>query len=151
MIQTMKPIHIIIGSQMGAAEYVGDELVSQLESLGHAVTLHEHPDYSQIPQQNVYWLICTATHGGGELPDNISPFISTLKQNRPSLSTLQYGIIGLGDKSYDTFCQAAEDIHQLLVTLGAQLKGEVLRINALDPDLPEEYALNWLPGWLNSL
>lgn len=136
---------------MGAAEYVADELVAKLEALNYPVTTHEQPNIDEIPQQDSCWLVCTSTHAAGDLPDNIQPFISALTDNKPSLNTVSYGIIGLGDKSYDTFCQAATDINCLLLSLGAQLKGEILQINALDKALPEEYALNWLPTWLNSL
>ncbi|MFT4925182.1 MAG: MioC protein [Phenylobacterium sp.] len=136
---------------MGAAEYVADELSIALESLGHHATNHEKPDINVIPQQDVCWLICTSTHAAGELPDNIQAFISALKTNKPLLSAIKYGIIGLGDTSYDTYCQAAVDINQLLLSLGAQQRGSFLQINALDEDLPEEYALNWLPDWLDSL
>ncbi len=136
---------------MGAAEYVVDELAAKLETLGYSATTHEQPNFAEIPQQDVYWLVCTSTHGAGDLPDNIQPFITALSNNRPSLAAIKYGIIGLGDKSYDTYCQAADDINRLLAGLGAQLCGELLQINALDPDMPEDYALNWLPKWLNSL
>ena len=57
----------------------------------------------------------------------------------------------LCNKSYDTFCQAGHDIDKLLSTLGAQKCGDLLEINVLDSDLPEEYAVKWLPLWLNSL
>ena len=144
-------IHIIIGSQMGAAEYVADELVAALDQQNITVTSHEQPQYAQIPQQDAIWLICTSTHGAGELPDNIQDFVSQLKQNKPDLGQIRFGVISLGDSSYDTFCQAGIDITALLQQLGARLTGEILQIDAQDADLPEDFALQWLPDWLNTL
>lgn len=147
----MDPIHIIVGSQMGAAEAVADELAEELQTKGIEVTIHEAPNYDDIPQSNVTWLICTSTHGAGELPDNIRDFAAALNENKPDLCSIKYGVIGLGDKSYDTFCAAAHQFDQILCSLNAQSNGELLEINALDPDLPEDYALAWLPGWLGTL
>lgn len=136
---------------MGAAEYVGDELAAKLESLDYPVVVHEQPDINDIPQQAACWLICTSTHGAGDLPDNIQHFFKCLSESKPSLSDIEYGIIGLGDKRYDTYCQAADELNRLLQSLGAQLKGELLKIDAQDEQLPEAYALDWLPRWLDAL
>lgn len=147
----MNPIHIIVGSQMGAAEAVADELAAEIEAKGGSAVVHESPQYDEIPQTGVNWLICTSTHGAGELPDNILAFAKTLSREKPDLSQVNYGVIGLGDKSYDTYCRAAHQFDQLLSSLNAQTKGQLLEINALDEDLPEDYALAWLPAWLAAL
>ena len=146
-----KPLHIIVGSQMGAAEAVADELAAELNQLEHANIIHEHPDHQTIPQEEVDWLICTSTYGAGDPPDNLLPFLQVLQQNRPNLSKIHYGIICLGDSSYDTFCKAGADIDQLLNELGAIRKGEVCNIDVLEGELPEDSALEWLPGWLEAL
>lgn len=136
---------------MGAAEYIADELAEALQAKGFEAVMHEHPQYDAIPQQDVYWLICTSTHGAGDPPDNIQPFIAALKEKKPSLADIEYGVIGLGDTSYDTFCRASHDLDQLLTALGGQKQGDLLEINVLDDQLPEEYALLWLPKWLSVL
>lgn len=147
----MNPIHIIVGSQMGAAEAVADELAAAIEQAGFAAVVHEMPQYDDIPKADVHWLVCTSTHGAGDLPDNLVEFAKQLQADKPDLSVIKYGIIGLGDTSYDTFCQAAHQMDQLLTQLNAEKVAESLEINALDPDLPEDYALAWLPSWLNAL
>ncbi|NQZ06436.1 MAG: FMN-binding protein MioC [Algicola sp.] len=141
---------IIVGSQMGAAEYVADELAEALQALGHQAVVHEHPQYDKIPQQDVYWLICTSTHGAGDLPDNIQPFIAALKESAPILADLKYGVIALGDRSYDTFCQAGHQIDQILTSLGAQRSAQLLEIDVKNAVSPEDQALEWLPTWLKS-
>jgi MioC protein len=136
---------------MGASEYVADELAEALQTLGHEASVHEQPQYDKIPQQDVYWLICTSTHGAGDLPDNIQPFIAAIKENSPLLAGIKYGVIALGDRSYDTFCQAGHEIDQTLTMFSAKRSGEVLQINVKDEISPEDQALNWLPQWLKSL
>ena len=136
---------------MGASEYVADELAETLQTLGHEATVHEQPLYDKIPQQGVYWLICTSTHGAGDLPDNIQPFIAALKQNAPLLTDIDYGVIALGDRSYDTFCKAGHEIDQILTSFSAKRSGEMLKINVLDEAIPEDQALEWLPKWLKTL
>jgi MioC protein len=145
------PFHLIVGSQMGAAEYIADELALEIVKLGHHATVHEQPHIEDIPQKNAYWLICTSTHGAGELPDNIQPFITKLTQLAPNLADITYGVIALGDRSYDTFCHAGHQVDAVLANLGGQKRGDLLEINVLDNNLPEDYALKWLPLWLNSL
>ena len=147
----MYNIHLPVGSQMGAAEYMADELAEQLIAQGHQATVHEQPEYDALPHSDAIWLVCTSTHGAGELPDNIRLFIDDLQQQKPDLSQLRYTVIGLGDTSYDTFCQAAKDIDALLGQLGAQKITDVLTIDVQSEQLPEEIALQWLPQWLKQL
>jgi MioC protein len=136
---------------MGAAEYIADEIAEALQNKGYEATVHEQPNIEEIPLQGVYWLICTSTHGAGDLPDNIQSFIADLELTSPLLSDIEYGVIGLGSTSYDTFCSASHKIDALLTKFGAKKKGKLLEIDVLDDQLPEDYALSWLPSWLHTL
>ncbi|MCK7493144.1 MAG: flavodoxin domain-containing protein [Comamonadaceae bacterium] len=79
-------------------------------------------------------LLCTSTHGDGELPDNLAPFARRLQEARPDLSHLRYGVIALGDQTYqNTSCRAGKDMDALLASLGAHKVGERLEIDALHP------------------
>ena len=146
----MKTIHIIVGSQMGSAEYTADQIHQALNAENISSQLHEFPESEAIPDKDAIWLICTSTHGAGDLPDNIQSFASTLSE-RGSLEDLQYGVIGLGDRSYDTYNHAAIKIDELLQHQGAKRIGQRLEINVLDELLPEDIALAWLPTWLDAL
>ena len=66
----MSAVNIIIGSQMGSAEYVAEQLADQLNAQGISTQLHEQPVFNDIDQQNTIWLICTSTYGAGDYPEN---------------------------------------------------------------------------------
>ena len=135
-------IHIITGSTLGGAEYVGDHLNDLLEAQGHEIELHNQPEYNNIPQQGT-WLVVTSTHGAGDFPDNIQPLINALTQESPDLSALRYAVIALGDSSYATFCSAGKSVHSQLKKLGAQPISDCFTIDVLETPVPEDAAEEW--------
>ena len=143
-------IHILVGSQMGAAEYVAEQVAETMVLGGYEVRLQLTPDLDQIAS-STYWLLITSTYGAGDLPDNIQPFADRLAQDRPDLTTVSFAVITLGDSSYDTFCQAGRTFNQLLQQLGATPLLPSLEIDVQDADLPEDKALVWLPELLAQL
>ncbi|MEZ9514313.1 FMN-binding protein MioC [Vibrio splendidus] len=135
-------IHIITGSTLGGAEYVGDHLNDLLEAQGHEIELHNQPEYNNIPQQGT-WLVVTSTHGAGDFPDNIQPLINALTQESPDLSAIRFAVIALGDSSYDTFCSAGKLVHSQLKKLGAQPISDCFTIDVLETPVPEDAAEEW--------
>jgi sulfite reductase (NADPH) flavoprotein alpha-component len=64
-------------------------------------------------------VICT--QGEGEPPESARELFNYLRgKTPPELGQLQYAIFGLGDSSYEYFCQAAKDLEQLLKSRGAR-------------------------------
>ena len=140
----MSSFQIIIGSMLGTSEYVAEACQETLISLGHQAELHFQPNFSQIPQQNQTWLICTSTHGAGDPPDNLINFIEQVTQCDQKLSSTKLITIALGDSNYDTFCYAGINLNNLLISKGLT---EILTIKKLDMSLdidPEEQAQQWL-------
>lgn len=148
----MSSFQIIVGSMLGATEYVGEACEEQLNALNHQVDLHLKPNFSSILNatlsqtdgKNSTWLICTSTHGAGDFPDNIQKFVADLTNCDQDLSSINFMIIAIGDSSYDTFCKAGADINKLLITKGCN---ELLPIKTLDmsQDIdPEDLAQLWL-------
>jgi MioC protein len=137
-------IEILVGSQMGAAEYTAEQVADTLVQAGYEVRLHLTPDLEQLTK-NSTWLVITSTYGAGDLPDNIQPFADQLAQDRSDLTTVSYAVITLGDSSYDTFCLAGRKIEALLQAKSAISLGIKLDIDVLTADLPEDQALAWLP------
>ncbi|MEW9809242.1 MAG: FMN-binding protein MioC [Candidatus Symbiodolus clandestinus] len=146
----MKNITIITGSTLGNAEYVAEQLGLQLESASFIVSLYHGPNLDQLPTQGL-WLIVTSTHGAGELPDNLQPLLGELQATTADLHAVYYGIIGLGDRSYDTFCQAAKSLDQQLQSQGAKRLGKLLEIDVSSELIPEDQAEVWLQQWLMTL
>jgi MioC protein len=143
-------IEILVGSQMGAAEYVAEQVAETLVQAGYETKLHLQPDLDQLSPTNV-WLVITSTYGAGDLPDNIQPFADQLAQDRSDLNTLSFAVITLGDSSYDTFCQAGRTLAKLMQQQGANPLLANLEIDVLTAELPEDQALAWLPQFRNSI
>jgi len=152
----MSSFQIIVGSMLGATEYVAEACEEQLIDFKHDVNLHLKPNFSSIisdtfskdlsleKEKKATWLICTSTHGAGEFPDNIQTFVNDLKNCEQDLSSINFMIIALGDSSYDTFCKAGHEINSLLLTKGCN---ELIAINTIDmsQDIdPEDLAQAWL-------
>jgi len=143
-------IEILVGSQMGAAEYTAEQVAEALEKAGYEAKLHLTPELTQLTR-NTVWLVVTSTYGAGDLPDNIQPFADQLAQNGADLTTVSYAVITLGDTSYDTFCQAGRTMASLLQQNGASLLLPGPEIDVLQPELPEDQALLWLPQFITKL
>lgn len=141
----MAKFEIIVGSVLGASEYVADALQETLSSHSHQVNIHLSANFSDL-DQDATWIICTSTHGAGDLPDNIQPFALQLKDH--TLSQLSSLVIGLGDSSYDTFCNGAIQLENSLLKAGAKLLYPALHIDVLNHPIPEEVAIVWLSDWL---
>ncbi|MDN4502287.1 FMN-binding protein MioC [Alteromonadaceae bacterium BrNp21-10] len=136
----MQAFEIIVGSMLGASEYVADELSEKLNSLSITNNIHLKPDLKTISTDSI-WCICTSTHGAGDLPDNIQAFAKQLKNQH--LTDVRYCVIGLGDSSYDTFCQGAKTMQLILQEADAKQIGESKFIDVLFHPIPEEEALIW--------
>lgn len=136
-------IHIITGSTLGGAEYVGDHLSDLLIEKGFETTIHNQPDINDIENKGT-WLVITSTHGAGEYPDNIQPFISALQNTPPKMSEVRYAVIAIGDSSYDTFCAAGKHAHDFLEDIGAAPITDCLTIDVLNHSVPEDAAETWL-------
>ncbi|CAM3591128.1 Sulfite reductase [NADPH] flavoprotein alpha-component [Vibrio aerogenes CECT 7868] len=136
-------IHIITGSTLGCAEYVGDHLSDIFQEQGFDTTIHNQPDFDEIPAEDI-WLIITSTHGAGDYPENIKPFLLSLEQAPPRTDKLSYAVIAIGDSSYDTFCAAGKNAYQLLEDIGATPLVECFLIDILEHTIPEDSAAEWL-------
>lgn len=148
----MASILILVGTESGNAQMVADTLQEELGRAGHSVEVRSEGDGLDGLDGERVVLICTATHGLGELPDNIIPLHDALKAQRPDLSKLRYGVIALGDQTYnETFCNGGKTMDRLFAELGATRIGERLEIDACTQPLPDEDAVEWAREWVTLL
>lgn len=140
----MSSFQIIVGSMLGGSEYVAEACEETLIALGHQVILHLQPKFEQINNKNQTWLICTSTHGAGDLPDNILPFVKDLKICTEDLSSIKFLTIGIGDTSYDTFCKAAVTIENILLSKGCNKLTSLKKIDMSENIDPEAIAKEWI-------
>ena len=144
----MAKILILVGTESGNAQMVADALKPVLEAAGHAVDVSDKAgDAADLTSHDVLLVVC-ATHGAGDIPTNILPLAETLERDRPDLSGHRYGIIALGDMTYqDTFCGGGKKMDQVFELCGARRVGDRLEVDASTQPLPDEEALGWVEGW----
>ncbi|WP_434340946.1 FMN-binding protein MioC [Motilimonas cestriensis] len=148
----MTTIHLIVGTTMGASEYIADALIPYIEEAGFAHQIHNPADLTSLPiDQKQIWLVVTSTHGAGDYPESIQNFAHQLIEQKPKLRGLRYGVIALGDSSYDTFCEAGLKMDSQLQDLGAVQTGAPLKIDIQEFPIPEDAAEAWIPSWLEKI
>ncbi len=143
----MADVTIISGSTLGSAEYVAEHLAGLLELQGYTTDVLHGPEWKELNPRGL-WLIITSTHGAGELPDNLQPLFEQIDVERPSLSDVKYGAIGIGSSEYDTFCAAIEGVDRQMIALGAKRIGEILKIDITQHEIPEDPAEEWIKTWI---
>ena len=146
----MSKIDIIVGTTLGNAEYVADEFSAVLSRLGHENIVHMTPKLADLDPKSL-WLIVSSTHGAGDLPDNIAPFLDEISTQKPDLSDTKYAICAIGDSSYDTFCQGPEKLAQALEECQAKVYVDKIQIDVQYDHTPEDPALAWLAQWQDQL
>lgn len=147
-------IQIYVGTMTGTAELVAEEVTEALRAHGHEVetSLMDRLDATAFADPEPVYLICTSTYGQGDVPDNAQDFYQDLQAKRPDLSAIRYGVIGLGDSTYQqTFNFGGKRFDDLLAELGATRIGERFMHDAADGTMPEEEAVAWLDGWREKL
>ncbi len=144
-------IIILVGTMTGTAEMVAQEVQTALAGAGHGATIEvmDHLDATVFKRGSPF-LICTSTYGNGDVPDNAQALFNDLESSRPDLTGITYGVIALGDKTYDaTYCQGGLRFDELLTALGAKRAGEILKHDASSGTLPEEEAAKWIVPWVD--
>lgn len=146
----MADITLISGSTLGSAEYVAEHLAEKLEEAGFSTETLHGPELDELNLDGL-WLIVTSTHGAGDLPDNLQPLLEQIEEQKPDLSQVRFGAVGLGSSEYDTFCGAVRKLDQQLITQGAMRVGDILEIDVIQHEIPEDPAEIWVKNWINLL
>lgn len=127
---------ILYGSQTGNAKGVASLIKTQAEARGLPVTLTSMADYK--PKQlkkETHLLVIVSTYGEGEPPESAVDLFEQLKKGKVGkLEGLKFAVLGLGDSSYEFFCQTAKDFDSLLTKAGAD---RVHELASLDVDYQE--------------
>jgi len=145
-------IEILVGSTLGGTEYVAEAIQPYFEEVGITSTIHFNPDLTSLSiKEEQIWLICLSTHGAGDYPENFKAFVEQIKQTTGSLSKLSFGLIGIGDSNYDTFCFAAKHFDELLLEKEATRLGDVFNIDVVNSPVPEDRLVDWIPLWIKDL
>jgi len=141
-------VTILVGSVYGNSSSVAEECAEILRGEGHQVEVLTLPNVDEVmAKPDSVLLVCTSTTGQGDIPDNLVPLFSELKDRFPLMPGRRYGLIALGDSSYETFADAGKQFDELLQELQAARLGEPLFIDACETADPEGEAITWLQSW----
>jgi len=112
---------VLFGSQTGNSKGVANEVALAAKAQGIEVELVSMANYKTKQLKiETHLLVVVSTHGEGEAPDDAITLHQFLASKRaPKLDGLSYSVLGLGDSSYEFFCQTAVDFDQRLAALGA--------------------------------
>ncbi|WP_054086518.1 MULTISPECIES: flavodoxin [Pseudomonas syringae group] len=147
-------VAIICGTVYGSAEEVARHAAMLLRAAGHEPLVNSRltlPELLAFEPQAL--LAVTSTTGMGELPDNLVPLYSQLRDTLPAaLRGLPGGVIALGDASYgDTFCGGGELMRELLAELGVAETQGMLRLDSSESVTPETDAEPWIAAFIVQL
>lgn len=143
-------IGIFVGTVYGNALAVAEEAQRILLEHKHQANIYEEGTLADWQKYSTV-LVISSTTGQGDLPDTIAPLFYELRDNVGYQPNLHYGLIALGDSSYDNFCGAGMQFEALLQEHQAKPIGEILKIDSMDIAEPEVFAINWLENWATLL
>ncbi|MFQ1905697.1 assimilatory sulfite reductase (NADPH) flavoprotein subunit [Aeromonas veronii] len=140
---------ILYGSQTGNAKGVATAIKAQAEARGLPVTLASMADYKpkQLKKES-HLLVVVSTYGEGEPPESAVDLFEQLKKGKlGKLDGLRFAVLGLGDSSYEFFCQTGKDFDDFLAKAGAE---RIYELASLDVDY-QDAAKSWGEQALNAI
>lgn len=142
--ERMERAVVLFGTVTGTAEDLADELVEALEEAGIKAEAVDMMDAgADFFDEERAVVVCVATHGDGELPPDAMDFYEALEDERPDLSSVVFGVCGLGDDAYEDFCEAGRFMSRFLTELGAEEVVERHEIDGFVDDEEIEEARGW--------
>lgn len=140
---------VLYGSQTGNAEGVAELAAERARAQGFDVTLVSMADAGKKTLKAVErLLVVVSTQGDGDPPDPALEFHELMMGRKaPKLAGLRFAVLGLGDASYEHFCQTGKEFDARLAELGGEA---ILERTDCDVDY-EEKAEAWIDRVLESL
>ena len=146
-------VTILVGTMTGTAEIVAEDMRPIFEAEGHDVEIVDMDGLDEgVFERPGFFVICTSTYGQGDVPDNAMEFYEKLCDDKPDLSAVHYGVVGLGDATYsDTYNEGGARFDKIIHELGGQRIGERVQHNASSDDLPQDMGIAWAREWVKLL
>ncbi len=146
----MSKVGIFVGTVYGNSLAVAETAQDILEQQGHEVVVFDEPtltDWQNYNSGECVALIVTSSTGQGDFPDTIASLFYEIQDVVGYQPDLRYGLIALGDSSYESFCGAGKRFDELLTEQSAIRIGDILFIDGIEVDAPEEFAKPWVESW----
>lgn len=141
----MQKLAIFFGTETGNSKMVAGQLAKALKSAGWQASIEplKKTNPKALAGLKDPVVIITSTHGEGDPPEAAHAFFDALKVADEKLENLRYLVLGLGDRSYPKYNQAAIDIDTHLARMGAK--------TLLDRvDLDVDYNAH-IPAWIKDV
>jgi len=112
---------ILYGSQTGNSKGVANNYKASALEQGYRANVVSMGDYKPRQLKNeTHLVVIVSTHGEGDAPDDAVELFEFLGSKKaPKLPNLKFAVVGLGDTSYEFFCQTGKDFETRLLRLGA--------------------------------
>ncbi|PQP05654.1 flavodoxin [Pseudomonas frederiksbergensis] len=121
-------------SQSGFAEQLAWQTAGQLQAAGLPVKVQPLADVSeQDLRDSSNALFVVSTFGDGEAPDSARGFERKVLGRTLSLESLNYAVLGLGDRQYQHFCGFARRLHTWLGEHGGKTLFAPVEVDSGDP------------------
>lgn len=125
-------VTILSASQTGNARELSKLLYEKCKLMNIKANLVNAFDYQfkKINKEKIF-IIITSTQGEGEPPEEALDLYNFLMSKKaPKLNNFYYSVFGLGDSSYNLFCQSGKDFDKKLYELGG-----IRLLNRVDADI----------------
>nr|WP_067298617.1 flavodoxin domain-containing protein [Marinobacterium profundum] len=143
----MANIKILVGSTFGATQEIAEDCAAQLNALGHAAKVLRQPQFDDVVAEDTeVLLVCSATIGQGEVPENLLPLYLELRDRFPLLPKVGFAVIARGDSSYDDFAEGGRQMADLLRELQLRELVSPLFLDACETMDPEAEVDAWIQG-----
>lgn len=132
---------VLYGTESGNCEVLADRTVKTAKKRGFQASMKNMSEVSPADlAKTSNLLVIVSTWGDGDPPETAVSFFKDFMASDVSLADVKFSVCGLGDTSYEKFCQTGKDIDFKLESLGAA------RVSArvdCDVDYEEAY-IDWL-------
>ncbi|HKK18798.1 MAG TPA: assimilatory sulfite reductase (NADPH) flavoprotein subunit, partial [Opitutales bacterium] len=140
---------VLYGTESGNSESLADQTVKAAKGSGFkakAVNMADIKVSKLKDMQNL--LVIVSTWGEGDPPETAVDFYEEfMSEKAPKLENTRFSVLGLGDTSYEHFCQMGKDFDSRLEALGAK---RVYDRRDCDVDYDDDYEA-WHSGALKAL
>lgn len=116
-----RTLTILFGSETGNSAALARTAAAEAKALGLEASVVDMGDYKpRRLKEEQDLLIIASTYGEGDPPQPAVEFFEFLEGRKaPSLSGVRYGVLALGDSTYEKFCEAGKRLDRRFEELGA--------------------------------
>jgi sulfite reductase (NADPH) flavoprotein alpha-component len=117
-----RTLTVLYGTETGNSAALATTLTDQAKVRGLNVTMHDMAAYKCRQLKNEQDLVIIAsTYGEGDPPQSAAGFFEFIEGHKaPKLPDLRFAVLGLGDSTYEFYCEAGKRLDRRLEELGAQ-------------------------------